>query len=630
MNIAATLAFHIYNLLFLGVLIVIMTAIGMRLLGFFKARDFTTLERILVSLALGLGLVAYVIYAIGLVGQLYVWVVAILLLLAIFLLNKELQTIALWLRSFPALVRKTFGDAKKKPYYFLVALPFIVFGAWNLIGALSPEIEFDALWYHLTLPKIYIEDARIAYIPGDLLYYSVFPRLTEMIFTLGLILGNGILAKLFTFAFGVLWTLVIYVTGKRFFGTRVGIIAALITYTTYEVGWLSRTAYVDLAAAFFGAIATFVFAKWLLSKESSKYELLLAGVLTGLFLATKHWSLGILPAVGILILLKPIVVGSKEKLVKQITVSLIWFFVPIVLLMVPWYLDAYINTGNPVYPIGAIHDPEHWIRAYEPLVKAEGARDWILRVWPLDIIPYTWQYLISAISPLLVLLLAFIPFWKKVSKEARWLLLFGSLFYLGHTLVPTGYYRYSLPNVSMLIVLSGFIISSFFWKKAYTKWLIICVFSVSVLFNFYLLSKQNKVFLPVFTGTQTQEAFVQDKLATNAFTFTDRDGYFKEKFSDQDNGTVLTYGIHNLFYVNFPFIAAENERIDLAGVSSKSEMLDLLKENNIEYVLFKRFDVPVLWEGLGMPIPFEEFDSVFELEYTQEQDKVLLYKIVQE
>jgi|SRR3989344_1584478 len=27
----------------------------------------------------------------------------------------------------------------------------------NLVGALGPELAFDALWYHLTIPKIYLQ-----------------------------------------------------------------------------------------------------------------------------------------------------------------------------------------------------------------------------------------------------------------------------------------------------------------------------------------------------------------------------------------------------------------------------------------------------------------------------------------
>src|SRR5262245_28880466 len=38
----------------------------------------------------------------------------------------------------------------------------------NLIGTLGPELGFDALWYHLTLPKLYLLNHEIFFIPGGL------------------------------------------------------------------------------------------------------------------------------------------------------------------------------------------------------------------------------------------------------------------------------------------------------------------------------------------------------------------------------------------------------------------------------------------------------------------------------
>ena len=51
----------------------------------------------------------------------------------------------------------------------------------NLIGALGPELGFDALWYHLTEAKLFLQRGSIAPLPGNLLYWSGLPRLGEMI-----------------------------------------------------------------------------------------------------------------------------------------------------------------------------------------------------------------------------------------------------------------------------------------------------------------------------------------------------------------------------------------------------------------------------------------------------------------
>jgi len=50
----------------------------------------------------------------------------------------------------------------------------------NIIGVFGPELAFDALWYHLTLPKLYLVHHSIFFIPGGLLYYSGMPKIAEM------------------------------------------------------------------------------------------------------------------------------------------------------------------------------------------------------------------------------------------------------------------------------------------------------------------------------------------------------------------------------------------------------------------------------------------------------------------
>ena len=47
----------------------------------------------------------------------------------------------------------------------------------NLVGALGPELGFDALWYHLTEAKLFRHTGSVAPIPGNLFYFSCFPPL---------------------------------------------------------------------------------------------------------------------------------------------------------------------------------------------------------------------------------------------------------------------------------------------------------------------------------------------------------------------------------------------------------------------------------------------------------------------
>lgn len=120
----------------------------------------------------------------------------------------------------------------KKVWLALLIIQALV----NLIGALGPELGFDALWYHLTEGKLFLAHKSIVPIPGNLLYWSGFPRLMEIIYAVTP-------AKLVHWAFGLGSAWLVYRLG--------GAAAAVLFYSTLLVGWLSTTAYVDLALTFF-------------------------------------------------------------------------------------------------------------------------------------------------------------------------------------------------------------------------------------------------------------------------------------------------------------------------------------------------------------------------------------------
>ena len=124
----------------------------------------------------------------------------------------------------------------------------------NLIGALGPELSFDALWYHLPIARMLSEHGTWGTVQGGLLYHSGFPRLMDWIYGGLLWTGRGtespeFLPKLLHYLLGVGSGLLIARMG--------GWAAAVIWYATPLVGWLSVTAYIDLARTFFVLLSVF-------------------------------------------------------------------------------------------------------------------------------------------------------------------------------------------------------------------------------------------------------------------------------------------------------------------------------------------------------------------------------------
>lgn len=203
---------------------------------------------------------------------------------------------------------------------FLVLL--ILASLVNLVAALGPELGFDALWYHLTIPKIYQMWGKIDFIPGGLLYYSAMPRLGEFLYLVG---DRG--AHLINLAAGLGAAYITYKIARKIgLSSFFSFLSSLIFYATPLVGWQSGSAYVDLIRTFFEALALY----WVLSNRN-----FLGGIAAGLAISTKTLALG---SLGILWLLS----------------KLSWrFLLPAVLIAAPWFIWAYFKTGYPFYPIGA-------------------------------------------------------------------------------------------------------------------------------------------------------------------------------------------------------------------------------------------------------------------------------------
>ena len=158
------------------------------------------------TLALLIGIYSYSIYFLGLIGILYspliiIWTIAFILGSTYyyrFSINQSLKNLSL-----PKF-------KKKDSFIILLVIILAVQIVVNLIGALGPELSFDALWYHLTLPKLYLSHHTIMHIPGGLLYYSDMPKLIEMIYTGALSFGMPILPKVIHLFFGILTVVVLY------------------------------------------------------------------------------------------------------------------------------------------------------------------------------------------------------------------------------------------------------------------------------------------------------------------------------------------------------------------------------------------------------------------------------------
>jgi hypothetical protein len=489
------------------------------------------------SLALFLGIYAYVLFFVGIAGLLYKNVVILLTLLAFagILIHKRSQI-------FKFVKNLQFGELKKSLFTHnkKIWLLFVLLGIQvviNSIGVFGPELGFDALWYHLTLPKLYLINHEVYHIPGGLLYYSDMPKLGEFLYVGALSFGNETLAKFIQFLFGICISITLYQFSRNYFSKSISLLAVVIFYSNILVAWESTTAYVDLIRTFFELLALWSFINWKRYEKAQWF--VLSAILTGLAITSKFLAFGSL-AIFLLLIFYPF---EKKDLAKNLlnaaVFSLVAVFIPL-----PWLIFSYIHTGNPFYPF--------FSQIYQISPEPLSITGFITDVWNI------FTNSPDPISPVYIIFLPLLIWcFPKLKKELKIVVLYAFLSVIVWYFTPrTGGGRFLLPYLPAYSLIVAAVIDFHLHvqkkqKSFFTKYVMILIVSVSVITIGYRFAAENK-YLAVLLGKETKTKFLQNNLNFAYGDFVDSDDFIKNQTNAEH--VVLLYGFHNLYYVDFPFI----------------------------------------------------------------------------
>ena len=471
--------------------------------------------------AILIGVYSYLIFFLG--------VFSILTPIAIAILSLPFLVITFYLlkKNLPIFLKYLFKLGKiERLLMLLIALSICV----NLIGALGPELAFDALWYHATLAKIYSLTHSISYIRGGLFYYSLMPRLTEMVYASALSLGIDNL-KLIHFAFGMLSLIFLYKIAIMYLPKKYALLVVAIYYSNPVVMWLSTTAYSDLSRSFFEIGALFYFLKYW--KQKSKTFLIISAILLGFAICTK------LISIGTLLIFVFVIMVSKQD--RQKIKSSILFSMTAFLVASPWFVASFYYTSNPVYPLFThLNLPHSPFSLLSPLTF-------------LNTFISIFLYSPDPISPFYISILPLFFFKAKVLlKKFGLLFLLATICYLvWYFTSQSGGARF-LSSYLPLYTLCGILAVRELKKKALTFFMIITVGVIFINISYRFVA--NLKYIPVIVGIQTKQDFLMKHLNFDFGDFFDENSDISNIVG---NNTVLLVNMHNLFYIDFPFTLAE-------------------------------------------------------------------------
>lgn len=172
----------------------------------------------------------------------------------------------------------------------------LAWGTFTVLGfhALAPEISYDALVYHLGLPRLWLAADRLLSTPHVI--FSGTPLGMELLNTGMLALSGEVGAKLLHASFGVLSAVVLC----RYFSLEAGLAGALVFLSSPMVALEHVRAANDLPASFLTLCAVVAFTR---PPEQANlwHRAVLPGLIDGLAMGFKYtvWALPIAMAVAV-------------------------------------------------------------------------------------------------------------------------------------------------------------------------------------------------------------------------------------------------------------------------------------------------------------------------------------------
>lgn len=431
----------------------------------------------------------------------------------------------------------------------------IILACVNFIAVLGPELGFDALWYHLTLPQLFINTHRW-FFDGGLLYYSAMPRLAETLFIPLLQLCGTSGPKFFQFASGLITVYFVYQIAREFYDRNRSLLGALLFYSTWLVSWQSGSAYVDLIRTMFETVALYF---------ALKDKKIFAGIALGLAIGVKWHALGTMLIFGAFI--SPIIIP-----IALITAS-------------PWFFLAWKFTGNPVFPLFQSLTTVTQLSQVDPGFFGLFS---VLRRFvsiPISLIFTIDDFLNPLLSPLFFLGAFFVL--KKSNYRLKSVLIVSLLGLISWQLTPPPSARYLLPFLPAITIIALSTLDYHRLNKAITSAIIAAAIAL-----IFLRATTNSKYLPVLTGQVSTNQFLTQNSAKLPGTIIDSDNWIANNLPP--DASILVENWHNLYYLRGNYThdswATPDQKFDYLltkGRDLKTVSGQLLHTNQIGVQIFK-------------------------------------------
>jgi hypothetical protein len=416
------------------------------------------IEFLLLAILIGMGLLATGISLLGLLNILDKYYVFIYFCILSIILWRKLHID-------PSLFRFKPRYEHRVGYFdfFLYTMIFVLL-LISFMQTFTPAWDYDALMYHLEIPKQFINHGGI-YFDKDIVR-SAYPMLSQMLFSIGLIFQLESLPRLINFTYSLLWLGSVYAFSIRFFvNPKIALLAIGILVGTPSFAFWSNWAGGDFAWVVyeFWSIYALILCFGSKTKNYGKW-VALSGLMAGYAASTKYLSL--VSFLIVLFLLLIYLLRNKIEIGNFLKIVFI-FGLSAGAVMSLWYLRNIFWTGNPVYPLvwgGPGWEPLEE-KIWNDYVYSFGMPKTLLNVLLLPIHMYTYQSHfattpVEIFHPILWLAVIFPLLRVSQSSELKMTQIYVFLYIL-YWVLSAHVIRFTLPFSAFLAVFAAVVVENF-------------------------------------------------------------------------------------------------------------------------------------------------------------------------
>lgn len=509
----------------LCVLLLFFTALGARILRYFRLSFSSFAEEVSFSFGIGSGCIIFLIIGLCALHILYeVVVVGIVLLLSVFVYQDARS---LCLRGYHILrspSSRTYSSIEIV-LLFLMALA----GIATFLAAATPPFFYDALVYHLAVPQQYLLAHGFFYMPYH--HFSNFPMNLSMLFMVGMSFSGGMLAKLLSWSFAPMTALAVYGFAKSRWEIRTAITSAAILFLVPGVLILSTLTSVDLGVMLYSFLSFSALLSWFTLRRKS--WLVLSGIFCGLAIGTKYTALLMTFGTLMIMLFSHKVILAQKCRIWHAIRSMLLFGLIVLCVMSPWFFKNIAYTGNPIYPFfnalfgtRVSHQYTHYDQKYATINPLSSLKNLVAdNVHPENVIisilkglTAPWHVTMNTVrsaGKAGVVFLACLPLVflvRPIPGSIRSCIAFGACsFCLWMIFLPGTALRYVFQMFPPLSLTVAFFLRSFTRAKRYNLGLLIGI-SILLGYQTLLLFQEFTILQPYgyVLGNQSQEEFLVD------------------------------------------------------------------------------------------------------------------------